>query len=258
MNAITPTGEPTPALSRFSTNLLDVLEQVSYRRIDPADLEDPVYKLRYEAYRREDFLPFNNEGIYSDPLDRSPNAFCFGVFIGDRLVSSLRLHHLTPQTQLSPSMTVYADILAPLLGEGRTFIDPTRFTADRDASLQYPALPFLTLRLALMASEHFAVDYCLSSVRPEHAAFYRRVFLCSEMGPQRAYNGLTFPIVMLATHCPVTIPQIVVRFPFFRSTAEERQQLFGPLGRLGFDEPVAATAAMALGLRERLEQISSN
>ena len=50
----------------------------------------------------------------------------------------------------------------------------------------------LTLRLALMASEHFAVDYCLSSVRPEHASFYRRVFLCEQMGPSASITGSAF------------------------------------------------------------------
>jgi hypothetical protein len=238
--------------SRFASTLLDVLDQVSYARVQPEDVTDPVYKLRYEAYRREDFLPFHPDEIYTDPLDLSPNADCFGVFIGDRLASSLRLHLITPEERSSPSMTVYADILDPLLDKGMTFIDPTRFTADREASLAYPALPYLTLRLALMATQHFAVDYCLSSVRPEHAPFYRRVFLCEEMGPQRGYSSLNFQIVLLGTHAPVTVPKIVQRFPFFDSTAEERRKLFGPEGRVGFGDKVTATAKLARQLRERL------
>jgi hypothetical protein len=240
------------APSRFASTLLDILDQVSYARVQPEDVTDPVYKLRYEAYRREDFLPFNPEEIYTDPLDLSPNAYCFGVFIGDKLVSSIRIHHITPEQRISPSLGVYEDILGPMLDRGMTFTDPTRFTADHEASLAFPAVPYLTLRLGLMASQHFAVDYCLQSIRPEHAAFYRRIFLSEEMGPERSYNGLRFPIVMVGSHVPETLPKIVQRFPFFDSTAEERRQLFGPEGRVGFGEKVTATAKLARQLRERL------
>jgi hypothetical protein len=139
-----------------------------------------------------------------------------------------------------------------MLDRGMTFTDPTRFTADREASLAFPALPYLTLRLALMASEHFSVDYCLSSVRPEHASFYRRVFLCEQMGPERVYNGLSFPIVLMATHVPTALPRVVERFPFFLSTPEERRKLFGPEGRVGFGEKITTTAKLAQQLRERL------
>lgn len=244
------TQEPQP--SRFSQTLLDVLDRVQYARIRPDDSNDPVYRLRYQAYRRENYLPFSEDEIYSDDLDLTPNAYCFGIYIDDKLVSSLRLHHIAPDERRSPSMTVYDDILDPMLDKGMTFTDPTRFTADREASLAFPALPYLTLRLALMASEHFSVDYCLSSVRPEHASFYRRVFLCEQMGPERVYNGLSFPIVLMATHVPTALPRVVERFPFFLSTAEERRKLFGPEGRVGFGEKITTTAKLAQQLRERL------
>ncbi|HEY4199661.1 MAG TPA: hypothetical protein VGM83_03790 [Devosiaceae bacterium] len=252
MSSVREAAPAEPAQSRFAGTLFDVLDKVRYARIRPDDFDDPVYRLRYEAYRREDFLPPNPSGTYTDPLDHSDNAYCYGVFIEDRLVSSIRIHHITPQLRLSPSMTVYDDILNPLLDQGLTFIDPTRFTADHEASLAYPALPYLTLRVALMASEHFEVDYCLSSVRPEHAPFYRRVFRCAEMGPERGYNGLTFPIVMLATPVPTALPRVLERYPFFRSTSDEREKLFGQ-GRLRFGEPITATARLAQNLRYRLE-----
>jgi hypothetical protein len=238
--------------SRFVETLFDILGSVSYQRVKPDDVDDPVYRLRYEAYRREDFLPFNPNEIYTDPLDLSPNAYCFGVFIGDKLVSSIRIHYITPEQRISPSLGVYGDVLEPLLDKGMTFVDPTRFTADHEASLAFPAVPYLTLRLGLMASQHFAVDYCLQSVRPEHAAFYRRIFLSEPMGPERTYDGLRFPIVMVGSHVPETLPKIVRRFPFFDSTAEERRKLFGPEGRVGFGEKVTATARLAQQLRERL------
>ena len=231
--------------SRFASTLLDVLDKVEYGRIKPEDVTDPVYRLRYQAYRREDFLPHNEAEIYTDPLDTAPNAYCFGVFIDGQLSSSLRIHHITPGCRISPSLGVYGDVLEPLLDQGMTFIDPTRFTADHDMSLAYPALPYITLRLALMASEYFKVDYCLSSVRPEHAPFYRRVFRCEEMGPLRSYGGLTFPIVLMATHVPVSMPRVLQRYPFFSSTARERQLLFSGDRSLAFGARVSASARTA-------------
>jgi len=236
------TSPPAAAPSRFAGTLLDVLDKVEYARIQPDDVTDPVYRLRYEAYRRENFLPYNSEEIYTDPLDLTANAYTFGVFIDGQLVSSIRIHHITPGCRISPSLGVYEDILGPMLDKGLTFTDPTRFTADHEASLAYPALPYLTLRLGLMASQHFAVDYCLQSVRPEHAPFYKRIFLSEPMGPERTYGQLSFPIVLVGSHVPETLPRIVRRFPFFLSTQEERQALFAGPGRVRFGEKIAATA----------------
>jgi hypothetical protein len=41
---------------------------------------------------------------------------------------------------------------------------------------EYPALPYLTLRVATMATDYFHTDYCLSVIKPNHRAFYKRIF----------------------------------------------------------------------------------
>jgi hypothetical protein len=152
----------------------------------------------------------------------------FGVHIDGELVSSIRLHHVSAKHPFGPSMKSCPDVLEPLLARGETFIDPSRFTADYEASLAYPALPFLTLRIAVMATWHFRVKYCLSTVRPEHAAFYRRVFNSTRLADARYYHGLSFPMEMWACDCPVVYPNLVKRYPFFDSTEEERRRLFSP------------------------------
>jgi len=214
--------------SSFAGTLIDILDRVEYRRVSTSEQSDPVYRLRYEAYRREEFVPFNAGGVVRDEFDELPNAFCYGIYIDGRLVSSLRLHHVTREHKLSPSYSVFSDILDPLLEAGHTFIDPGRFTADLEASLAYPALPFLTLRIAVMAVWHFRVKYCLSTVRPEHVAFYRRVFNSTKLGDARYYHGLAFPMEMWACDCPVVYPNLIKRYQFFDSTEEERRRLFSP------------------------------
>lgn len=236
-------------VSRFAGTLIDLLDRVEYRRVSVDDQFDPVYRLRYEAYRREEFIPINSQMVVRDEFDDLPNAHCFGIYIDNELVSSLRLHHLTPAFRTSPSHSVFTDILDPILDKGHTILDPGRFTADHEASLAYPALPFLTLRVGVMAIRHFGVKYALSSVRPEHGAFYKRVFGSVPMSEPRYYHGLTFPMVLYACDLLSDWDKFLGRYPFFRSTQEERDMLFEQVGRAPMLK-VKPTARVAQRLAE--------
>jgi hypothetical protein len=215
------------ANSHFVTNLIDLLDRVEYRRVLDDD-RDPVYHLRYQAYRREEFVAPNEQEIVRDEFEDLPNAYCYGVYIDGYLASSVRFHYLTPEYRESPSHSVFTDVLDPLLDQGMTILDPGRFTTDYEASLAYPALPFLTLRIPTMAIWYFRVKYCLNSVRPEHSAFYRRVFQSEQLAGPRYYHGLTFPMVLYACDLLSNEARLFARYPFFRSTEAEREALFGP------------------------------
>jgi len=238
--------------SKFSTSLIDLLDRVEYRKVSVADQFDPVYRLRYEAYRREDFIPMNSDEIVRDEFDDLPNSHCYGVYLDGELVSSLRFHLITPEFRNAPSHSVFTDVLDPMLDKGDTFVDPGRFTADYEASLAFPALPFFTLRIVVMASVHFGVDYCLSSVRPEHSAFYRRIFSSKQLSTERFYHGLRFPMVLYASHVPSTIGGLCQRYPFFLSTEEERRQMFGPASGTGLIVPTARLAQMLTERRQAM------
>ncbi|HTM79427.1 MAG TPA: hypothetical protein VL133_17580, partial [Devosia sp.] len=143
------------------------------------------------------------------------------------------------------------EILGGIIEGGGSYIDPSRFTADHDASLAFPALPYLTLRIAVMACKHFAATYCISSVRPEHAAFYKRVFGSTQLAGEGYWGELTFPVCLYASFLPTMYPRTLARYPFFMSTEEERENLFGTSPK-----PMAAirpTARMA----QRLDLIEA-
>lgn len=235
-----------PPMSRFAGSLVDILDRVEYSRVRMDVLDNPVYRLRYEAYRREESVPFNDAGTVTDDLDKAPNAYCYGIHIDGELVSSIRVHHLTPGCPVSPSMRTFPEVLSPLLDKGQTFIDPTRFTADYEASLAYPSLPFLTLRIAVMATEYFHTSACLALVRREHGAFYKRVFGSVELAAPRPYAGLAFPVALYSSVASLTRPYIYARFPFFRSTEEERQVLFSQTDLRGFEYPVPSSSREAI------------
>lgn len=236
--------------SRFATTLIDLLDSVRYRRVSPEEQFDPVYRLRYEAYRREDFIPINSQNVTRDEFDDLANCYCYGVYIDDRLVSSLRFHVVTPEDDWSPCMSVWPDVLRPMLDSGLNFIDPGRFTADFEASLAYPALPYLTLRLAAMACEYFPVRYCMSAVRPEHTAFYKRIFGARPLGEQRSYSKLAFPMQLYTAEVPMIRDRVADRYPFFMSTPDEREALFGK------DQPNIAAIAPTARQAQRLEMMS--
>ena len=236
--------------SRFAGTLIDLLDQVRYRRVPASEQFDPVYRLRYEAYRREDFIPINSQQVTRDEFDDLANCYCFGVYIDERLVSSLRFHVVTPDQSHSPCMSVWPDVLQPMLDRGQSFIDPGRFTADFDASLAYPALPYLTLRLAAMACEYFPVRYCMSAVRPEHTAFYKRIFGATPLGEQRSYANLAFPMQLYAAEVPAIRDRVADRYPFFMSTPEERAALFGR------ENPDVVAVAPSARQAQRLELIA--
>ena len=223
-------SERVPA-SRFATTLIDLMDRVEYRRVSVEDQFNPVYRLRYEAYRREEFIPINSQEVVRDEYDDLPNVYSFGVYIDDRLVSTVRFHHLTKELRQSPNHGLFGDILDPILDEGHVILDPGRFTTDYEASLAYPALPYLTLRIPTIAVLHFGAKYCLNSVRPEHGAFYRRVYRSVALSEPRHHHALSFPVVLYACDLIPTYDDLLRRYPFFDSTREEREAMFGPAGR---------------------------
>lgn len=235
-------GEDRPRV--FSGALVDILDRVEYRRVDPHDLDDPVYRLRYEAYRREEFIPFNSAGILQDRFEDDPNAYCFGVYIDGTLASSIRIHHLTPDCRRSATYAFFGDILDPMLDRGCSFIDPSRFSVDHEMSLAYPALPFLTLRLTVMAIRHFDATYGIHTVRPEHGPFYKRIWGAKLIAKGRSQPPLTFTMDLWMTEARSAYDGALKRFPLFNSTPEERHALFGP-NPIPVRIPASSPAALA-------------
>ena len=96
-----------------------------------------------------------------------------------------------------------------------------------------------------MATDYFNTTGCLALVRREHAAFYRRVFGAIEMSDTRPYPGLAFPVVLYHSNAAVNLQQIYARFPFFRSTLSEQEQLFSEVDLSGYETPVQTTSRAA-------------
>ena len=219
---------PRPAeSSAFVRNVMALLDQIEYRRCESGEDLEEIYKLRYKSFRRHGLLLSESaDQRMVDELDEAPNCYRFGVFLEGALVGTVRVHHMTEETPYAPIMTVFGDRLLPRLAAGETFIDPSRLAVDPDLPSSFRALPYITLRLAVIANAHFKTTSCVSMIREEHTAFYHRVFNSVQVGEPRTYPPFTMPIYFYESRCDLNLRPTIERFPFFDSTAFEQRMLF--------------------------------
>jgi N-acyl-L-homoserine lactone synthetase len=211
----------------FNERVLNLLDKVDYRQAITDEEKDAVYRLRYRAYLREGAIPANYSQRLSDRFDDLDNAWTFGVFIDGRLCSSIRLNVSSASYPDLPATNVFADLLRADLEQGKTIIDPTRFVVDYEMAKDFPELPYVTTRIGWMAGEFFSADAILATVRVEHQAFYRRTFGHELLADAREYPTLIKPLSLMRLDYFGQKDRVHHRYPFFRSTAFERRQLFG-------------------------------
>jgi hypothetical protein len=212
--------------SRLDGRVERLLERVDYRRADSAEERAAIYKLRYQAYRREGAIAPNLSEQFSDPVDERENVWLFGVYIDGRLASSIRMSISLPGETYVPALDVFSDILLGETMAGKRVIDPTRFVTDRECSLLFRELPYVTIRLPWVAAEFFGANVLLATVRAEHQAFYRRLLGHQPVCPPRPYPNLQKPISLMTLDYTDARERVLARHPFFRSTYFERRMLF--------------------------------
>jgi hypothetical protein len=214
--------------SRFSDHVFHLLERVECRRVETAADQEAAYKLRYDAYRRENWIEASDsEKLYDAQYDRSPNGRIFGVFIDGEMASTIRIHVARGESDPLPSTGVFGDVILPKLRQGRGIVDSTRFATKLEFSRRFPELAYVTVRLTWLAVEHSHADYHMATIRAEHQAFYKRVFGHVLWSGERDYPGVTCKIVCMGLDFAAHKERVEFRYPFFRSTHEEREKLFG-------------------------------
>jgi len=221
ISPIRPNSEKT-----LSDRISALLARIDCRRADTAADRESIFRLRYQAYLREGAISRNLSGRFSDAYDETPNAYLFGLYIDDELASSIRIHVVSKEHPASLSLQAFPDILQPEIDAGKIIIDPTRFVADEALSRLHRGLPYATLRLSMVAAEHFHADLVLAAVRAEHQAFYRRAFNQRVICEPRPYPNLTKPLSLMAIHYPTAVGELWRQYPFIPSTLSERRKLF--------------------------------
>jgi hypothetical protein len=217
-------AEPRTSLCVRGSRLID---RVEYRPVETPEEKDCVYLLRYRAYLHGGLIAPSESQRVTDRYDDAPNAWIFGVYIDGELCSSLRIHVLTSEWRMSYATELYGDVLHPRLDRGEVFVDPARLAADPEKAKRFPELPYVTLRLAYLACDHFNADTGLAMVRPDHQPFYHRVFLHEPIAEPRAFPGWhTMKTSLMASDFRTLRERVLARFPIMRSSAFERRMLF--------------------------------
>lgn len=221
---------PTITGSRAFNRGHDLLDRVDYRLAETETDREAIYRLRYRAYLHEGAIEPRGDQRLTDKFDQLPNSWIFGIYVDDVLASSIRISVATSQNPTTPAVNAFADLLEPELADGKIIVDPNRFVADPENRSKIPELPYLTVRLGYVACGHFNADIGTATVRAEHRAFYRRVFLQQSRCGPRPYPTLTKPLCLMAAHYPTVRDKIFERYPYFRSSHSERQGLFDRQG----------------------------
>lgn len=216
--------------SSFARNVSALLEKVEYRRCESGEDAEAVYRLRYKAYRAFGFVEPNVRRFTTDHLDDASNCYIYGVYLDGNLVSTVRVHHQTAAMPNAPVMSVFGDVLLPRLEAGESFINPSLLAADPDFTRIYKALPYITLRLAVIANNYFKTTSCVCMVRDEHTAFYQRIFGSVQVGASRKYPPFSVPVYLYDSDCATNLVKTIERFPFFKATPLEERLLFSKRG----------------------------
>jgi hypothetical protein len=238
---MTSGAEPRASTAVRGSGLFD---RVDYRLLETPEERDSVYLMRYRAYRHAGLIPPSESQRIRDPHDDAPNAWVFGIYVDGELCSSLRLHVLTSEWRTSFATEFFGDVLHDRLDRGEIFIDPARFVADPEKGQRFQELPYLTVRLPYLACDYFNADTGLSLVRPDHQAFYRRLFLSETIAEPRPFPSFlnSSKVALMASDFRNVREKILTRFPIMRSSAFERRMLFDR----------TAQRAMSLPVRERV------
>ena len=152
----------------FNEKLAQSLANVTYRVARTEAERDSIYALRYRGYLRDGGIGPNADERFSDAWDDVDNALLMGMYVGDRLASTVRFHMNRPPGARFPAMETFGDVLEPYVASGKSIMDPTRFVIDPDLAHLSPELPYLTLRMIALAAAYFLADSVLASTRADH------------------------------------------------------------------------------------------
>lgn len=212
-------------VSDFSQKLLEILDHVEYRRVENTEDMEAVERLRYKAYKAREVLPVAAKSMIDD-VDFDSHAYVFGLYYYEELVSTIRIHYVTPDHRISQSSGVFPAEIDAFLDAGMTLIDPARFAADPEVAADMPWIPYLTLRPNIVAAAHFRASRVLQHVRPAHAAFYKRVFYADTVVESRMTDTYGFELTLMATNVIEVGRKLLTRYPFFMSSASEQRMMF--------------------------------
>ena len=213
---------------RFADRVEKMLERVEHRPAMGQADRKAAYRLRYEAYLRENLLNQRLDAmLYDEVYDASPNSLTTVTYVDGEPASTVRVHVITDKEGVSPASHVFPDVVTPYLRAQRVIIDPSRLAARADMARRFPELPYFALRPPWMAAHYFNADYIVLCSASGHEAYYRRVYRFHTWSGLRSYPMVTAKVVCMGLDFAAEMERVQSRYPSFRSMPAEREALFG-------------------------------
>jgi hypothetical protein len=215
---------PAGPESGFCDRVGTILARSDCRLAKSAKQREEIFRLRQAACAR--VRAISRHPFPSDHYDFAGNVYLLGLYVDGELASSMRLHVASTRQHRSPSLDVFGDMLRSKLDGGQVILDCTRFVADEHFSRVWRELPYATIRLYMLAAEHFRADYLTIAANQSHQSFYRRAFNFRTISEPRLHPDLAVPARLMSLNYPIEADDLYGRYPFFRSTSDERRKLF--------------------------------
>jgi hypothetical protein len=212
----------------FASDLTRILPEEIWHRCawTPAE-RDAADWLRRQADDRRGLTGSQAPSRLHDKfLDDAPNAWVTTTFIASELASTLTIHTAEGETDYLPSIELFADVLEPLLRDGKKIVEATRVATQLQAALTIPAMPYIALRPSWLAAEYFGADFLVAMVCMEHQDFYRCALgyeLCSE---PRHHPHCERPISCMRLDFIALRERVEENLPYLRSSKAEQEALF--------------------------------
>jgi hypothetical protein len=218
----------------FAGSIFSLLDRVEYRRIVEPDDFAEIARLREQAYKSRTFIEADKFGPLIDDHDRMDDCYVIGVYVDEKLASTVRIHVVSEAHLHGPVASYFPHRARELVAGGKRYVDPSRFASDGRALWDYPLLPFITLRAVSMAHMYFETDNIAKVVRADTASFYKRSFGSVEVEPAQTVAKFTVPLAMLVASDPEIRQRLNTRYRFFKSLPTEQRMMFAPEGDLLF------------------------
>jgi len=217
----------------FVERVLRLQERVTHRVAVSAAEREAVFRLRAEAYKRAGMIGHDaGQFLIDEKYDFGANAWITTTYVDGELAGTARVNLGNDPDAVLPSMQVYSDLVWPHLKQHRVLVELSRLAADFEMVKAFPQLAYLIIRPSFLAATHFDVDFAIAAPRAEHLAFYKRVFHFEPWATPRDYPGLTVRPPFAGMDFQAQRASVEKRYPFYISTREEREALFGPAERI--------------------------
>ncbi|NKB53693.1 MAG: hypothetical protein GKR97_15995 [Rhizobiaceae bacterium] len=207
-----------------------IAHRVEYRRMVDFEDREAIYHLRRKAHSKKNA---NIEEWAAEAVDdpHEDNSATIGLFIDGRLVGSVKVTVATQAYPNCQSRGFAPDLVDALLDKGGVYIDPGRLVADPAATREFSELPYLLIKIPMLACQYFEAHSCFSLVAANHAPFYRRVFRSKMISGPIWYEPLQADVLLMCGSVDDVRASILKRFPFWKANYLEMRQMFG-----SFDE----------------------